>query len=48
MKDVSKQNGNLYNAALTLTPIDKAALTFSAQGMNSDFPHVRSASRRAR
>jgi MtrB/PioB family decaheme-associated outer membrane protein len=38
MKDVAKQDGKLYNAALTLTPVDKAALTFSVQGINSDFP----------
>jgi hypothetical protein len=40
MKDVAKQNGNLYNAALTLTPIDKVAFTFSTQGVTSDFPNV--------
>jgi MtrB/PioB family decaheme-associated outer membrane protein len=38
MRDVAKQNANLYNAALTLTPIDKAAITFSAQGISSTFP----------
>ena len=40
MKDVAKQNAKLYNAALTLTPIDKFAFTFSAQGMRSDFPET--------
>jgi hypothetical protein len=38
MKDVARMNGNLYNAALTLTPLDKAAFTFSVQGIDSDFP----------
>jgi MtrB/PioB family decaheme-associated outer membrane protein len=40
MKDVAKMDGKLYNVALTLTPLDKAAFTFSVQGMNSDFPDV--------
>ncbi len=40
MKDVAKQDGKLYNAALTLTPLDKAALTFSVQGIDSDFPET--------
>ncbi len=40
MKDVAKQDGKIYNAALTLTPIDKTALTFSVQGVNSDYPDV--------
>jgi hypothetical protein len=40
MKDVAKQDGKIYNAALTLTPLDKTALTFSVQGVNSDFPDV--------
>jgi hypothetical protein len=38
MKDVAKQNSKLYSAVLTLTPVDKAALSFSVQGMDSDFP----------
>ena len=38
MKDVAKQNSNLYNAVLTLTPVDKAAFTFYVQGVTSDYP----------
>jgi MtrB/PioB family decaheme-associated outer membrane protein len=38
MKDVAKQDSKLYNAVLTLTPVDKAALSFSVQGINSSFP----------
>ncbi len=38
MKDNARQNSNIYNAALTLTPIDAVALTFSLQGVKSDFP----------
>lgn len=37
-RDIAKQHGRIYNAALTLTPIDRAALTFSVQGVDSDFP----------
>jgi hypothetical protein len=40
MKDVAAQHGKIYNGALTLTPIDKAAVTFSVQGLDSDFPDV--------
>jgi MtrB/PioB family decaheme-associated outer membrane protein len=40
MKDIAKQNANIYNVALTLTPIDKVALTFSTTGTSSDFPAV--------
>ena len=37
---MAKQNSTLYNAVLTLTPIDQAALSFSVQGNNADFPDV--------
>ncbi len=40
MKDVAKQKSTIYNAALTLTPVDAAALTFSVQGVTSDFPET--------
>ena len=40
MKDVARQDGKIYNAALTLTPLDKAAFTVSLQGMDSDFPNT--------
>ncbi len=40
MKDVAKQNSNLYNAVFTLTPTDNAALAFYVQGVTSDFPGV--------
>jgi MtrB/PioB family decaheme-associated outer membrane protein len=38
MKDNAKQTSTIYNAALTLTPLDAFALTFSTQGVKSDFP----------
>jgi Putative outer membrane beta-barrel porin, MtrB/PioB len=40
MKDVARQHGKIYNAALTLTPIDKTSVTFSVQGLDSDYPDV--------
>jgi hypothetical protein len=41
MKDVARQNANLYNAVLTLTPIDKGVVSFSVQGIDSTFPDTR-------
>lgn len=40
MKDMAKQDSKLYNAALTLTPIDSTVFTFYVQGVNSDFPET--------
>jgi len=37
-KDIAKQKSDLYNAVLTLTPTDAAAVSFFVQGINSDFP----------
>jgi MtrB/PioB family decaheme-associated outer membrane protein len=38
MKDLSRMDGKLYSAVVTLTPMDKAAFTVSAQGFTNEFP----------
>ena len=38
MTDVAHRTANLYNAAFTLTPLDKIAMTLYFQGNTSDYP----------
>ena len=38
MTDLAKRTGNVYNAALTLTPLNNFAATFFFQGLDNDYP----------
>jgi hypothetical protein len=37
-RDIAKQDAKLYNATLTLTPVDQISLAIFGSGMNSNFP----------
>lgn len=38
MTDLTKRKGRVFNAALTLSPVDRLAATFFCQGFDNDYP----------